>query len=175
MRDAMDYMLTGSKAVMAIDQASDFAIEQLGLGVRNTVRGAESNEFFIPGSLIRLDLDTDDRLAYGMPEEGIAFFVRSQVFDAVERRDVDVFSRYARDDYLASGWALGADDLLTGGDAGVTQTGLRPEPHAGARGAPTPHAAPAGRALPRALAGVVPQPARARRRVGSRPGSSRLY
>ena len=105
--------------LMAIDQASDFAIEQLGLPVRNTVRGAESSEFFIPGSLIRLDLDTDDPLAYGMPEEGIAFFVRSQVFDAVERRDVDVFSRYARDDYLASGWALGADDLLTGGDAGV--------------------------------------------------------
>ena len=41
-----------------------------------------------------------------------------------------------------------------------TQTGLRPEPHAGARGAPEPHSAPAGRALPRALAGVFPQPAR---------------
>ena len=109
----------GGGWLMAIDQASDFAIEQLGLPVRNTVRGTESSEFFIPGSLIRLDLDTDDPLAYGMPEEGIAFFVRSQVFDAVERRDVDVFSRYARDDHLASGWALGADDLLTGGDAGV--------------------------------------------------------
>ena len=116
---ALTRYVEGGGWLMAIDQASDFAIEQLGLPVRNTVRGTESSEFFIPGSLIRLDLDTDDPLAYGMPEEGIAFFVRSQVFDAVERRDVDVFSRYARDDHLASGWALGADDLLTGGDAGV--------------------------------------------------------
>ena len=105
--------------LLAIDQASDFAIEHLGLPVRNTVRGTQSSDFFIPGSLIRLDLDTADPLAYGMPEEGIAFFVRSQVFDAVDGRDVDVFSRYARDDYLASGWALDADEQLAGGDAGV--------------------------------------------------------
>ena len=107
--------------LLTMDQASDFAIEQLGLPVRNIVRGAQSSDFFIPGSLIRLDLDTGDPLAYGMPDEGIAFFVRSQVFDAVDGRDadVDVFSRYARDDYLASGWALGADEQLAGGDAGV--------------------------------------------------------
>ena len=105
--------------LMAIDQASDFAIEQLGLPVRNTVRGAQSSDFFIPGSLIRLDLDTADPLAYGMPDDGIAFFVRSQVFDAVDRRDVDVFSRYAGNDYLASGWAHGADDRLAGAAAGV--------------------------------------------------------
>ena len=49
----------------------------------------------------------------------IAFFVRSQVFDAVDRRDVDVFNRYAGDDYLASGWAHGADDRLAGAVAGV--------------------------------------------------------
>ncbi len=116
---ALTRYVEGGGWLLAIDQASNFAIEQLGLPVRNTVRDAESSEFFIPGSLIRLDLDTADPLAYGMPEEGIAFFVRSQVFDAAERRDVDVFSHYARDDYLASGWALGADDLLTGGDAGV--------------------------------------------------------
>jgi hypothetical protein len=116
---ALTRYVEGGGWLMAIDQASDFAIEQLGLPVRNTVRDTESSDFFVPGSLIRLDLDPNDPLTYGMPTEGIAFFVSSQVFDAVERRDVEVFSRYARDEYLASGWALGAEDYLAGGDAGV--------------------------------------------------------
>ena len=80
---ALRRFVEGSGWLLAIDQAVDFPIEQFGLPVRNGVTGTRSTEFFIPGSLIRLELDTDDPIAYGMPEDGIAFFVRSQVLDVV--------------------------------------------------------------------------------------------
>ena len=114
--------------LLAIDQAVDFAIEQFGLPVRNTTLGLRSDEFFIPGSLVRIELDNDDPLAYGMPEEGLAFFVRSQVLSIVSpasvgarraEQKVDVFTRYASDDFLASGWAHGGQRYLAAGEAGV--------------------------------------------------------
>ena len=114
--------------LVAIDQASDFAIQQFGLPIRNLTSGRRSDEFFIPGSLIRIDIDSQDPLAYGMPDEGIAFFVRSQVFDVVPpafagdqraQQNVDVLTRYAREDFLASGWALGGARYLAGRVAGV--------------------------------------------------------
>ncbi len=114
--------------LLAIDQAADFAIEQFGLPVRNVVSGTRPDEFFIPGSLIRLELDSTDPLAYGMQEEGIAFFVRSQVFDVIPpasagnrqaQQELDLFAHYAGEEFLASGWALGAERHLAGRAAGV--------------------------------------------------------
>jgi hypothetical protein len=67
--------------LIAIDNAVDFAIDLFGLPVRNTVRGTRSQQFFIPGSLINFHPDTEDPLAYGMPELAVAFFVHSQVLE----------------------------------------------------------------------------------------------
>ncbi len=72
--------------LLAIDEAADFAIERLGLPVRNVVAELESAEFFIPGSLIRLEVDAGDPLAYGMAEDAIAMFARSQVFELDDAR-----------------------------------------------------------------------------------------
>ena len=114
--------------LLAIDEASDFAIEQFGLPIENVVKGTRPSDFFIPGSLIQIDLDAANPLAYGMPDESISFFVRSQAFrvvppasegDQSAERNVDTFVRYAREGYLKSGWAHGAQRYLTGRSAGV--------------------------------------------------------
>lgn len=114
--------------LVAVDEAADFAIHQFGLPVENVVSGLRPDEFFIPGSLIRVDVDPDDPLAYGMPESAIALFVRSQVFRVVPgasardqrvERDVDVYAHYPRNDFLASGWTLGGERYLAGGAAAL--------------------------------------------------------
>jgi hypothetical protein len=109
--------------LLAIDQATDFAVAQFGLPVRNQVAATRPSEFFIPGSVIRVEVDSSDPLGYGMPQDAYALFVRSQVFSVVPpaseggrrgERNVDVFARYPRENYLASGWAHGADRYLAG-------------------------------------------------------------
>ena len=114
--------------LIALDHAADFAIEQFGLPVRNVVRGLGSDQFFIPGSLMRITVDTGDPLGVGMQEEAAAFFVESQAFaivppagegDMRTARDVDVVARYAADDLLISGWELGAAQHLAGRGAVV--------------------------------------------------------
>ena len=42
--------------IVALDGASDFAIQQFGLPVENVVSGVSSKQFFIPGSLVKIKL-----------------------------------------------------------------------------------------------------------------------
>ena len=109
--------------LIAMDHATDYAIDQLGLPVRNVLRNLDSQQFYIPGSLVRIDVENDDPIAFGMRPEATAFFVESQAFSVIppagegERRadrNVDVMARYAQDDLLASGWELGANQYLAG-------------------------------------------------------------
>ncbi|MFQ5788927.1 MAG: peptidase M14, partial [Acidobacteriota bacterium] len=115
--------------IVALDDASDFAIQQFGLGVRNAVAKVSHEQFFIPGSLIGLRVDPLHPLAFGMQEEAAAFFVRSRGFEIVKPAEageqkagpqpVEVVARYAEEDLLLSGWALGEKENLGGKPAVV--------------------------------------------------------
>jgi hypothetical protein len=109
--------------LLAFDAAVDFAIAQLGLPVRNAVKDLASSDFFIPGSLLRIDVDPADPLGYGMPTQAVAMFAGSQVLQVVppastgERRaprDVATVARYAARDFLVSGWTMGGETHLAG-------------------------------------------------------------
>ena len=69
--------------LVAFDGASDFVIDQFGLPLRNVVANVSSEQFFIPGSLIRTKVDIEHPLAYGMQEEVAASFQRSRAFEIV--------------------------------------------------------------------------------------------
>ena len=117
--------------LIAIDGATDFAIDQFGLPVRNAVRDVEPEALSVPASLVRLEVDRSDPIGFGVPSETVAFFVRSRAFETVElagsdsgddRDDVDVVARYGASDLLLSGWELGADTYLAGQPAVVRTT-----------------------------------------------------
>ncbi len=116
--------------LVTLDGASDFAIAQFGLPLRNVTAGLADRTFFIPGSLIRATVDTAHPLAFGMRDEVATQFVRSRAFDTVglprtreggretimepPPANVEVIARYAEDDILMSGWALGEESAIGG-------------------------------------------------------------
>ena len=59
--------------LVLLNRASDFAIEQFKLPVRNIVAGVPERDFFVPGSILRIELDTSSPIAKGMPKETIAW------------------------------------------------------------------------------------------------------
>jgi hypothetical protein len=125
--------------LVAFDGASDFALEQFGLPLRDVTEGLAPTSFFIPGSLIRARVDTDHPLAWGMRDEVAASFVRSRAFETVElarereggREEtkpgpsipVEVVATYAKKDLLMSGWALGEERTI-GGKAALVRAKL---------------------------------------------------
>ena len=127
---ALHRFIEDGGTLVALDEASDFAIQQFGLPLRNVTASLAESRFFIPGSLIRAVVDTSHPLAFGMREEVATQFVRSRAFDVVSlprRREggeettmeapppnVEVIARYADDDLLMSGWALGEESAIGG-------------------------------------------------------------
>ena len=153
-----DYAEKGGMVIF-FDAASDMAIEQFGLPVRNVISNLSSSQFFIPGSLIRMNVDTDNRLAFGMQEEVAASFNRSRAFQKVTQRksgeggtekiadapkaEVNEVATYASENLLMSGWAMGENRYLRNrsamvhlpyGQGDMVLFGFRPQFRAQPRG-----------------------------------------
>jgi len=122
--------------LVCLNRASSFAIEQFKLPVRDVVADAPEKEFFVPGSILRIELDTTNPIAQGMPKETIAWVEDSPVFEVVspgtasvppamsaQRETTDkmsslpassvrVIARYpTNQNPLLSGWLLGANRI----------------------------------------------------------------
>jgi hypothetical protein len=110
--------------LICLNQAGSFAIEQLNVPLRDVARDASATDFFSPGSLLKIDLDPAQPIAYGMPRESAAFFDDSSAFEIRANRatDVQVAARYAARDLLVSGW-LDGESVIAGRPA-VVQAGI---------------------------------------------------
>src|SRR5438128_5118365 len=83
--------------LVALNDASRFAIAELLLPVRNVLEGVADDEFYAPGSLFRLELDTAHALARAMPAQSVAWFESGPAFDVLDSSAVRVIGRYPAD------------------------------------------------------------------------------
>jgi hypothetical protein len=99
--------------LITLNNASDFAISELHLPVRDITEGLKQTEYYAPGSILRIELDTSHPVAKGMPRESIAWVEDSPVFefDARDSDRVHIIARYPLGDPLLSGWLLGGRKL----------------------------------------------------------------
>ncbi|MFK7830790.1 MAG: M14 metallopeptidase family protein [Congregibacter sp.] len=133
---ALQRFVKDGGTMLTFGDAGTFAIEQFGLPIRNIVASAAGTDFSIPGSLIRIKVNTSDVLGYGMSDETAANFVRGAAFDSLSQTDCvndllnqrhcrevtrggrsmkvfdepmlfDSVASYAEEDLLMSGWATG--------------------------------------------------------------------
>jgi len=97
--------------LVAVEDATDFAVQLLGLGVRDATSGLDDTEFYIPGSILRAELSPGSDVTEGLdPETAVWFWGSSRAF-AVDDPRVRVLARYGFGDPLLSGWALGGEHL----------------------------------------------------------------
>jgi hypothetical protein len=98
-----------------LNRASRFAIEQFDLPVRDVTEGLPRKDFYIPGSILRTEVNTDAKLARFMDTESIAWFENSPAFEITMSDDtnVEIIASYPKDpkQILLSGWALGAEKI----------------------------------------------------------------
>ncbi|HEX8288396.1 MAG TPA: M14 metallopeptidase family protein [Pyrinomonadaceae bacterium] len=125
-----------------LNRASDFAIKQFNLPVRDVTEDLSNKDFYIPGSILRTELDTTHPIAKGMPEKSIAWFEDSPAFEIKTdplalTNNFKIIARYPENpkDILLSGWALGAEKLagkaalveFTIGKGKIVLFGFRPQ------------------------------------------------
>jgi hypothetical protein len=89
-----------------LNRSTDYAIEALGLNVKNAVKGLTNREFYSPGSILHSTLDPKNPLSWGLPESIYIWSEGSPAWDVPEGAGT-VVARYPGKDVLASGWLLG--------------------------------------------------------------------
>ena len=117
------YVRAGGRLV-ALDGAGDFVIQHLDLPVRSLREGLRREEFTIPGSLLRIRIDAEHPLGFGMPTEAAAFFVErrgsnSRPYQILDPAKAEAVAWWGEEDILLSGYELGAADHLSGHPAMV--------------------------------------------------------
>ena len=97
--------------LVAVAAATEFAIGTFDLAVSSAVEGLSDSDFYIPGSILRLDLSSGNDIADGVPSENIAWYWRSSRAFDVEDMSIEVVARYGPGDPLLSGWVLGHEHV----------------------------------------------------------------
>ena len=143
--EAIVKFIEAGGTLVTLNQACDFAVEKLGLRVKNVVADVPPKQFFCPGSTLKARIDTSHPLAYGMPAESLIFFWDSPAFEVLpshfnERYEVVV--EYPEKHIMQSGWLVGEDQIaekaamisVRFGAGRVILFGLRPQHRAQTHG-----------------------------------------
>jgi hypothetical protein len=113
-KNLREFVKNGGRLV-ALDTASDFAIDTCELRVRNVVANATWKDFYCHGSTLRVKVNNKSPLAYGMPEEALVLNMGSPTFeiaDMFQGDNYEVIAEYPGKDLLQSGWIIGEEKLV---------------------------------------------------------------
>ena len=120
---ALKKFVESGGSIIAIGSATRMA-KMMGVPVDSYVTQPR-DKYYIPGSLLKMDVDIQNPLAYGMPDSVDVFFDNSPVFrllpENIQKRATPV-GWFSSPKPLVSGWAWG-QQFLDGGTA-VAETNL---------------------------------------------------
>jgi hypothetical protein len=135
--DALRQFVVDGGTLVALNEASRFAIQALLLPVRNVLEAVGDEDFYAPGSIFRLELDTANDIGRGLPRETIGWFQGGPAFEVLDSSVVRVIGRWPSDPdrVLLSGWVLHPDRVagkaaiveVQQGTGRVILFGMRPQ------------------------------------------------
>jgi hypothetical protein len=135
--DALRDFVRDGGTLIAFNNASLFAIDQLHLPVTNVLAGVNPEQFYCSGSLLRVELrDPAHPSVAGLPREPIVMFERGPAFDTKTGFRGTILAAYSRENNpLASGYLLHPERIqgkaaaleVFYGDGRVYLFGFRPQ------------------------------------------------
>jgi Zinc carboxypeptidase len=102
-----DFVLSGG-TLITFNEASLFAIDQLGLPVKNVLAGLKDEDFFCSGCLLRVEIqDPAHSATWGLPHDPIVMFERGPAFEPKDGFHGRILAAYPKDQSpLMSGYLL---------------------------------------------------------------------
>ena len=90
--------------IIAWDDAARFLTRRLELPVTNPLGRLTHSEFFAPGSLLSIEVDTSHPIGFGMPKQAAALFMNGPAYRVQKGT---IVANYSKEDTLQSGWLIG--------------------------------------------------------------------
>jgi hypothetical protein len=125
--EALVAFVQAGGTLITLGRASDLVIQHLPVPVRNVKDTLARDDHFAPGTILRVQVDTQHPLGYGMPADTYAFYDNSPFFmvgEGFASWHTSAVVRYPNSDVLASGWLKGAS--LMEGRAAVASIEMNP-------------------------------------------------
>jgi hypothetical protein len=114
---ALDAFVRAGGTLICLDQAGGLAIDLFKLPLKDAAHEA-GEKLLAPGTIVRIDIDQNDPLSYGLPARTSGVFVSSAAYDVAVGANVKIAARYAAQDLLVSGLLTGAE-VIQGKPAAV--------------------------------------------------------
>ena len=100
------FVENGGKLI-CFDDSCEMLINRFKLPIKNVLSGLKRSEFYNPGSVVKLNVDTANPLAKNLKKETAAYFINSAAYEISDKSRVKSVAEYAEKDSLLSGWTLG--------------------------------------------------------------------
>ncbi|MDA0329434.1 MAG: M14 family zinc carboxypeptidase [Gemmatimonadetes bacterium] len=115
--EALDAFVENGGTLISFAQAGELVLDELGVPVHDAVDGLSGNDFWSPGSTLKIKVDNTNPFAYGMPKDALATFLAGgQVYETIagsRSSDVQRVATYLDRDILQSGWLLGEEAIAS--------------------------------------------------------------
>lgn len=111
---ALKEFVRAGGTLITLGSASLAPIEEFPLPLKNALKGLRADQFFCPGSILKIFIDNSSPLGFGMKEQASAVFYNDVAFEAapaVGDSAVRVIARYPASELLESGW-IGGEQYL---------------------------------------------------------------
>jgi Zinc carboxypeptidase len=125
--DNLKQFVADGGTLVTLGNACDLAIEKLPIPVRNLKKGLTRDQHFAPGAILKLEVDTQHPIGYGVAGDTYGFYINSPFFQLTEgfnSQRSSVVARYPNTGVIASGWLKGED--LMAGRAAVVSIDMHP-------------------------------------------------
>ena len=112
--EALRTFITGGGTVITIGRSATLLMDEFAAPFRDSLQGVSREEFFCPGSIVRVLVDNTHPIAYGMQNQANAAFSNSLVLEPVpsfSTMQSSIVVRYPTGDILQSGWLHGESYL----------------------------------------------------------------
>jgi hypothetical protein len=100
------FVEAGGKLI-CFDDSCELVINRFNLPMKNVLKGLRRNEFYNPGSIVKIKNDKNSPLTKGLREETAVYFITSSAFEITDNERVLSVAKYADENALLSGWMLG--------------------------------------------------------------------
>ena len=125
--DQLKQFVADGGTLVTMGNACDLAIERLPIPVRNLKKGLTRDQHFAPGAILKLEVDTQHPIGYGVAADTYGFYINSPFFQLTEgfnSQRSSVVARYPNTAVVASGWLKGEE--LMAGRAAVVSIDMNP-------------------------------------------------
>lgn len=119
--EALKKFVEDGGTIITLNEASQFAIDKLGVPVKNVLEGVPAKDFYCPGSILRIKVDASSPITRDAPllesssDESIAWVEGALAFEPTGDA-AKVIARFAgANELLLSGWLLGGEKIANKG------------------------------------------------------------